>query len=759
MVRTINGTLVTSGDDLFRLANVQGPGRGAFVTSSYIGNGNYTLIFDFMLVGDYMYELHLNGEILGALRTVTIFAGPANSAASVLLDALPAARVGAQFVVRVEPRDFYGNRASVSPSISMYAEMKNNAGNSSLVSVAYGANVIDVSVVPSLGGPFTLSILMYGAAIADSPFILFVDPNCLPGTFAPDATTSVCSACPPNTFSETARARTCELCDANAQSDAGSAFARNCTCRVGFFMPLDVRSDRSRVPVCQACVAGALCAGGDSGPVALPGWMPAQGSADTFVRCPNVAACAGNGRCTRGYTGALCTLCAKNYYKLGDTCYRCNNGLVGFVIAVGILLMFGFALALVLLNSKRYRSFGMASFIVAINSLQIIALYGNIGLAWPEFARNFFNVVSLINLNLDLTAPECSFAVENPWLLKWALTLMLPLFFVLVLGALFGLGVPLLRLMPQLGLGASVGEFRAAVVRSGYHVLAMLYLPLASSTMRFWQCAEVQPGVYVMAAQQSQRCYVASYWRTVPVVLLFMLLYLVGIPAGLLVVLRRHMQAHGVIALWLKFGFLVHRYREQAYLFEIAILLRKLGVCSVVVFRAASVQASMIALALVAALAHTAAVLPYQSKSHSLLDVFSLVCCLTVIIGGNMSDATMRNVLVIPGLLLNVLGMCAGIAYDVFVLRKAECREERAFDKANANRCVSDVTVDDESTRRRFTTEEIALSGPAGVRKVTRVSDRSLDHSDELSVLGASDAGTSLVPLPPPFPPLAEAPL
>jgi hypothetical protein len=61
--------------------------------------------------------------------------------------------------------------------------------------------------------------------------------------------------------------------------------------------------------------------------------------------------------------------------------------------------------------------------------LQILSMFSNMDFAWPAALLSLYRGLSLVNFNLELLAPECSFAVNFEQ--KWFVTQLLPL----ILGA------------------------------------------------------------------------------------------------------------------------------------------------------------------------------------------------------------------------------------------------------------------------------------------------------------------------------------
>jgi hypothetical protein len=62
---------------------------------------------------------------------------------------------------------------------------------------------------------------------------------------------------------------------------------------------------------------------------------------------------------------------------------------------------------------------------------QVLAMFSSTKIVWPSFIKNLYNMLSLFNFNLNITAPECAFSIQFQY--KWALTELIPI----GLGSLF----------------------------------------------------------------------------------------------------------------------------------------------------------------------------------------------------------------------------------------------------------------------------------------------------------------------------------
>lgn len=96
---------------------------------------------------------------------------------------------------------------------------------------------------------------------------------------------------------------------------------------------------------CAPCPSGARCAGGLAEPVATPGFF--KMARTRFVECQPQEACVGGegDPCALGYTGPVCSLCAKGFYRLSGYCPPCPSIAFLYVLAFvfGTIILVGTA--------------------------------------------------------------------------------------------------------------------------------------------------------------------------------------------------------------------------------------------------------------------------------------------------------------------------------------------------------------------------------------------------------------------------------
>lgn len=198
-------------------------------------------------------------------------------------------------------------------------------------------------------------------------------------------------------------------------------------CKAGQYGQLD--------EYCLDCPQGAECAGdtflavdayGQEEPRALSGWYNLnttctefltgqelerrqhRGRCNQVLPCEPLEACIGDNNCAEGYRSVApvfrCNACAEGYYKLSGECIKCPEQ--AWIILVG----FG-AVALVAIAGAYWlnkKNVNVAFVSIGVDYLQVLALFAGSKVAWPDEVKRLFELLSVFNLNLDITAPECS---------------------------------------------------------------------------------------------------------------------------------------------------------------------------------------------------------------------------------------------------------------------------------------------------------------------------------------------------------------
>eukprot|EP00741_Cyanophora_paradoxa_P020771 tig00021312_g20050.t1 len=211
---------------------------------------------------------------------------------------------------------------------------------------------------------------------------------------------------------------------------------------------------------CLPCVSGGFCFGGDLVRPAEGHWQSDRN--ETFmVKCingqclapsttvVNAAALARNyTRCTEGYTGPVCTVCAPGYGRTGDyNCVKCpdpatNRGL-GALIAFIIAVVAGLMVWSTLRSAGRIKLSETSVVIkILLDYLQIVTLAKNFEVEWTFSAQFLFDVQRAASSPIDsVFSVDCIMSFDNsamhPFYARLVAMMVLPVFVSLVPGAIF----------------------------------------------------------------------------------------------------------------------------------------------------------------------------------------------------------------------------------------------------------------------------------------------------------------------------------
>lgn len=295
-------------------------------------------------------------------------------------------------------------------------------------------------------------------------------------------------------------------------------------------------------------------------------------------------------------------------------------------------------------------------------------------------------VTSLSTYNLDLLTLEC-LDESVKWKVKWVFTLCLPLLFLLPFAVVFCVGILFVKRSSKKekskAESAEVGDdlyagddddagglTMAALVdaakRAYFQLLVLLFLPLTSAALGYFACSKKAGSThYRLDEARYVRCYDSAYYSLLPVAIVASLLYVLGIPAVVAALLFKKRASLSELDFALKYGFLVGRFKEAAFAYELAIMGRKVGVVlAMVLLRGVENKANAALLVLGGCLVHLALTLPYYAQLHNRLAIVCLSAVTMVLWGGTMESHDMSATIVICGILVNIIAMIGGAVLD-----------------------------------------------------------------------------------------------
>ncbi len=117
---------------------------------------------------------------------------------------------------------------------------------------------------------------------------------------------------------------------------------------------------------------------------------------------------------------------------------------------------------------------------------------------------------------------------------------------------------------------------RRKVIKLVVFAVFLLYPTISQRILSFFVCREVE-GVSYLSADFHLRCDSDEYKRYVPLAVICVLVYPVGIPFGVLTILYRNRNRMKIPSVQLAYGLLFEAYQRQFWYFEIVDLLAKVG--------------------------------------------------------------------------------------------------------------------------------------------------------------------------------------
>ena len=471
---------------------------------------------------------------------------------------------------------------------------------------------------------------------------------CAPGSFSTSSRTAQCSLCPPGHYQDRPEQSQCLPCDTSSfaagyGNSACSSCGRNaltrttasvsssaCVCLGGYYgnALADSTADNNG---CQACPEGGNCCAypvdglghvrpeewmrrtnssssldvcdlGVTDPVPLPGYIESTVIAAGIVRCRSKEACRGvldytarntTSRCMDGYGGIHCGTCEEGYYRFYGECLACGTEAVQWFRVGGMVIFFTILILTSVEFSARKSTYSGLSLL--LNFLQIMGLLNDFWMTWPSMLQSFVGFSALVNLQLDMFAPECKLQDLFPvdfferlimWLtLPFLLLLCYVVTFFVAISIVYGLhscfadrrkkrhrrqrrlsasgqventnihsaitesggshlhcctreavhrflGVSRLYSMD---LQATIKVFRSAYFR----VIVAIYPVLLSRSLSMFRCVDMDDGVSVLEGYYSEICYSDRWWSNVHLGIIGTLVYGVGMPVILTAVICR----------------------------------------------------------------------------------------------------------------------------------------------------------------------------------------------------------------------------
>jgi hypothetical protein len=358
--------------------------------------------------------------------------------------------------------------------------------------------------------------------------------QCEPGRFAPISRSPSCSACPVGYFVGTSGATECLACSKKSTTVIeGSLGTQYCVCPAGYFGKAFAGEN------CSECahVSGVRC---DKQNLSIPliddGYFRSPMNVNFAYECIPPQACMASYEnqnlttCADIYTGFLCGECIYGTsFKQGIQCSKCPPKAAVILTWIVIAVL---AIAALWLVAADTRSLS-AELKIMLFWIQIISTFPSMSSSWPQAMKNFFQLLSITNFDIQIASPECSLPVDF-WS-KFYFKVSSPL----IVFALFILTY-LIKTSIKIGFKKSLS---IQLLRKAEYFFAVSFTTFqtisTSSLTSAMNCRKQEDGSYSLIEQSSISCFTGSWNRNLGGIVFFSVLHFVIYPAWMIWVFLR----------------------------------------------------------------------------------------------------------------------------------------------------------------------------------------------------------------------------
>jgi hypothetical protein len=405
--------------------------------------------------------------------------------------------------------------------------------------------------------------------------------DCTAGTYSSQVAQVYCFGCSEGNYSF-AGASSCTPCPANSTSGFAASSYASCYCKDGFYGQAWKNSS------CKPCPKsdGLYCPFNVSYVHVSEGyyWKPDMG--DQVYQCFPTWACvessgASGTECAEFYSGVRCGDCIQGVsYRSNYECKKCpSKAAIAFTV-IAVLLLFLF------ICYRFSRSMGSIPVDVKLvfMTLQMIVLYPSFFTGWPNNLNNLFRVISFIvrlvvvfnlahhllkNFNIELFSPECGVKIDF-WG-KYVLKMMIPL---MVLATI----VPFSAVMAAMSGRKQKGfEFKQYLFSQGVPLLILfvitMYAFLVSAAVSPFKCNYGTDNT--LYDDPSKICFSAEWNSKLPMVIFFMIVYIIALPGTLVYMLWKNRETVNSEKFKNTFGSITRMYKEEMYWWELIQVLKR----------------------------------------------------------------------------------------------------------------------------------------------------------------------------------------
>jgi hypothetical protein len=275
----------------------------------------------------------------------------------------------------------------------------------------------------------------------------------------------------------------------------------------------------------------------------------------------------------------------------------------------------------------------MGAVSIATKFFQILAILGKLDVGWPPSVKNTITALSApFTLRFqDFLAPECS-APSVTYVTKWVITVLLPVFFLVVFGLVF-LGLRLVKRQFRSRVTWTTASISNRIINAYLSLFSLGYLSLTLTAMEPFGCKAETDGSSTFVADPSRECTEPWWYKIAIPAGILTVLYVVAIPLILIFLLKnnKHRMTHPDFVE--RYSSLYSKYSPSLSFWEPIVMLEEIGIAACGQFLSSFVMFQVIALQIL----FMATVNLYQVKKPYLLPDdnrlhgFLRWCCLLVL--------------------------------------------------------------------------------------------------------------------------------
>lgn len=234
------------------------------------------------------------------------------------------------------------------------------------------------------------------------------------------------------------------------------------------------------------------------------------------VPCDPPESCLGDNMCADGYASTApvyrCASCAAGFFRTSGVCNKCP-AVGSLTLSLLVLAVLGSLLLLYILSNNDIR---LGSADLVLEYAQLLSLLQGPTLPWPPAIKTFLSALSILRVNIEVTAPECysSISLTPEWKLWLVLVLPVLVLCCSVLGYLTcgwfkgwllqcrhrarmdtsrTTSAPGAQQYSHKAVASRAWSHGPVVCRTTLKLLGALYLPCMQSSLEVWNCTPTEP--------------------------------------------------------------------------------------------------------------------------------------------------------------------------------------------------------------------------------------------------------------------------